>query len=364
MATKMMKIFLWLASVMIATVTIIVLFILPFKPVPEFGIKADTSKNDSNLWNQFTEYITAAMTVPTVAEITDPSMNYVGVYTPGGIQDVQNFDAEVAATTNMVMFFKNWHQHQAFDDTEYMKAYELGKIPVISWEPWNPKGDSKDQPEYSLDSIINGNHDGYIRSWARGIHDMKIPVGIRFAHEMNGYWYPWSVNAVGGSAEKYVAAWKHVHDIFKEEKADNVAWIWSPNVNRYLADIPLAPIYPGDEYVDIVATVGYGTFLGETANDTFGSTVDEIRTFTNKPMIISETGAEEFGDMNKAAWISTLFTFIEERPNMIGFIWFNEKKRGDWRVNSGDAAREAFHNGTVNYLANTKSFKPKQLPPK
>lgn len=349
MAAKMMKVFLWVTSVLLTVMVIFVLFVIPFKGVPIFGSKA-TDATDSSLWDKFTDYIVAAQKTPTGAEIANPNVNYVGVYTQGGLKEVQDFDNTVKANTNMVMFFKNWANHKNFDSTEYVKAYELGKIPVISWEPWDPKGDTKDQPKYSLDSIINGDHDGYITSWARAIHDMKTPVGIRFAHEMNGYWYPWSVHSVGGSPEKYVAAWKHVHDIFTKEEATNVMWIWSPNVNRYLADTPLAPIYPGDEYVDAAGMVGYGTRVGEVATDTFGSTIEEIRTFTQKPLIISETGAEEQDDMSKAVWINSLYSMLEENPSMIGFIWFNEKKRANWRIDTSDSAIEAFHNGAVTYM--------------
>lgn len=364
MAHKSMKVFLWITSVLLTVMVIMVLFVIPFKHNPIFGSKADTSGNDSTLWDKFTSYIVKGNTPPTGAEIANPNINYVGVYTPGGLADVQAFDKAVATNTNMVMFFKNWANFKNFDDTEYVKAYELGKIPVISWEPWDPSGDTKTQPKYTLDTIINGDHDGYIRSWARGIADMKIPVGIRFAHEMNGYWYPWNIHdeGSGNSPAKYAQAWQHVHDIFAEEKATNAMWIWSPNVNRYLADVNLAEVYPGDDYVDVVGMVGYGTRVGETAQDTFGSTIDEIRTFTQKNILISETGAEEQDDMSKAIWIDSLYSMLEQNPSMIGFIWFNEKKRANWRVDTSDSAIEAFHNGAVTYMVPKNPATPTPTP--
>ena len=362
MARNMMKTFIWIVSVLLTVMVVVVLFILPFKHTPVFGSKADTSGNDSTLWDDFTEYITNANKVLTVEEVSHPNVNYVGVYTQGGLNEVAAFDKTVATNTNMVMFFKNWANHKAFDSTEYVKAYEAGKIPVISWEPWDPKGDTKNQPAYALDTIIAGNHDGYIRSWARAIADMKIPVGIRFAHEMNGYWYPWDVHDNGNSPEKYAAAWKHVVDIFRAEKATNAMWIWSPNVNRYLADTSLAGIYPGDDYVDVVGMVGYGTRVGEVATDTFGSTIAEIRGFTQKPLIITETGAEEQDDMSKAVWIDSLYQMLQGDPTMIGFVWFNEKKRANWRVDTSDSAVEAFHNGAITYMTPKVPVVPQPTP--
>ena len=60
----------------------------------------------------------------------------------------------------------------------------------------------------------------YITRFATAIRDQSWPVAIRFAHEMNGNWYPWSESRSGNRPGDYVQAWRHVHDIFTRVGAD------------------------------------------------------------------------------------------------------------------------------------------------
>ena len=123
-------------------------------------------------------------------------------------------------------------------------------MPEITWEPWDyTQGIYGRRPSYNLQSIVDGAHDAYIRSWARGLASYGKPVRLRFAQEMNGNWYPWSVGAYGNSSGEFVAAWRHVHDLVRAAGATNVLWVWSPVA---LAGTITAEQYPGDDYVDIV----------------------------------------------------------------------------------------------------------------
>ena len=51
---------------------------------------------------------------------------------------------------------------------------------------------------------------------------------IRFAHEMNGTWYPWAEGVNGNGPGDYVAAWRHVVGVFRRAKVSNVTWTWAP----------------------------------------------------------------------------------------------------------------------------------------
>jgi beta-mannanase len=44
---------------------------------------------------------------------------------------------------------------------------------------------------------------------------LSKPFYLRFAHEMNGKWQPWSPGVNGNTAARYVIAWRHVHHIFR-----------------------------------------------------------------------------------------------------------------------------------------------------
>src|SRR6188768_3715425 len=68
------------------------------------------------------------------------------------------------------------------------------------------------------------------------------------------------VGGVNGNAPgEYVAAWRHVHDIFTAVGAANASWVWCPyaETRAHLREQPLKPLYPGSSYVDWTCMDGY-----------------------------------------------------------------------------------------------------------
>ena len=60
------------------------------------------------------------------------------------------------------------------------------------------------------------------------------------------------------SPAKFTAAWRHMHDLFEQEGADNVAFVWCPNSWTYDVSPALASLwYPGGDTVDWVCADGY-----------------------------------------------------------------------------------------------------------
>jgi beta-mannanase len=248
------------------------------------------------------------------------------------------------------MYFQGW-AFDEFDSTLAAAVAARGTIPEITWEPWDYRA-GLDQPAYSLASIIGGAHDGYIRRWAEEARGHTGPLLVRFAHEMNDRHYPWSEGVNGNRPGQYVAAWRHVVDIFRAVGATNVKWIWSPNVS-YTGTIPLAQLYPGDAYVDWVAVDGYngGTALpwGGWLSFTqiFGTTLMELASLApRKPIMIGETASTEHGG-SKPTWIRDFFAQLDERPQVQGFVWFNHDKETDWRIQSSSLSTEAFAAGVA-----------------
>jgi mannan endo-1,4-beta-mannosidase len=293
---------------------------------------------------------TSTLDVSSLDSTTKP---FVGVYVPHVTTDLASFAKLTGVKPNLVMFFKNWNEHKVFDAAEYNKVHELGATPIIAWEPWNPNRNPIKQADYRLSRIIAGKFDPMIHDWARGLKSLNYPVMLRFAHEMNGHWYPWAVRSNGNKPYQFVKAWKHVHDIFVAEGAQNVAWVWSPNVNRSLKGIALKGIYPGDSYVDIVGLVGFGTQKGDTFNKVFATTISEIRKFTTRKMLITETAAQEL-NVNKPAWIKDFFRQLSKRSYILGYVWFNQTKRAHWRVDTSKASLSAYRAGVKYYATHWK----------
>ncbi len=289
---------------------------------------------------------------------------FFGVMTDKGPYDFAPVDrfAEAAGRSPQVMLFGADFASAAFDRSLFDRIAERGMMPMLGWEPWDHTVDQAarrtgltdrqvdrlraTQPDYRLARIVRGDFDAYLRSWAEGVRSLGYPVAIRFAHEMNGDWYPWCERANGNRPGDYVRAWRHVHDVFAEAGTTNVTWVWSPNARWDKTTAGLTGLYPGDEYVDWVGVTGYygsGAFTETywSFDQIFGPTIAEIREVTGKPLVVTETGAADAAG-HKARWIRDTFRALPRYPGLIGLIWFEVDKEKDWRIAGSPAAATAF----------------------
>jgi hypothetical protein len=261
---------------------------------------------------------------------------------------IDEFSSLTGATPSIVMWYQDWAHDgiREFDPAKMNAVAERGAMPMVTWEPWDHTG-GPTQSAYALRTITAGEHDAYIRGWARDAALWGKPMYLRFAHEMNGNWYPWSSELNGNTAAEYVASWRRVVDIFRREGATNVRWVWSPNI-AYDGSTPYAELYPGDGYVDWVGLDGYNWGITQpwsswtSLEAVFDSSYNALVALTSKPMMIAETASTEMGG-DKAAWIREgLLTTVPSRfPRVQAVIWFHEDKETDWRVNSSAAALDA-----------------------
>lgn len=157
-------------------------------------------------------------------------------------------------------YYLDWTQ--PFNTGKAQDAYDNGMTPLITWEPW-VAGAGVNQSAYQLINIINGDHDGYIDTWAAAAAAWPYTIFLRFAHEMNGDWYPWAEAVNCNRAGEYSRAWRHVHNRFANVYwnlgiASNVNWVWAPNVNS-TTSTPLQGLYPGSRFVDWVGLDAYNS---------------------------------------------------------------------------------------------------------
>lgn len=252
---------------------------------------------------------------------------------------------------DVVNIFMAWEWERPLPTRTLQRIHEVGALPAITWEPWHP-ADGADQPRYALERIAAGDFDAYIMRWAKAAASFSKPMQIRFGHEMNGTWYPWSVGRNGNSATDYKKAYRHVHGMFIEAGAANVQWVWSiDSASKRPERLNNAvDYYPGDQYVDLVGIDGYnGGPTGATwdsPEELFAGAIDVATSVApDKPVWIYETGSgDRLGD--KAQWIADLFAYLE-RTRVTGLLWFNFDKPGEqnWLIDSSPdvekAAKEA-----------------------
>jgi len=268
---------------------------------------------------------------------------------PTDLSEAVSIADRTGAAIDQVTFYAAWSRGGDFPAADASRIASTGAVPVLTWEPWDPEA-GLSQPAYTLDSIVAGRHDAYVKRWATQVRAWGRPIVIRFAHEMNGSWYPWAEGVNTNGPGDHAAAWRHVVGLFRRAKVDNVTWSWSANV-PYAGSTPLAALYPGDAYVDRVALDGYnwGTTqpwsTWQSFGDVFGPGVSELRSITTRPVHVDETAAPEGAGGDKAAWITDMWAWLDAHPEVRGVTWFSLLKEADWRIDSSDAALAAWGAG-------------------
>lgn len=286
-----------------------------------------------NFWRK-PKPVPVPVPVPTPVPVPVPVAGaLVGVATEA-FSEVKDFEAKIGRKINIYSYYQSFYWDATFNTSLAKQVAASGASPMITWEPWEPNGVAN-QTAYKLSNINAGKFDTIIKNWAIAIKALDFPVYLRFAHEMNGDWYPWG-NTNGNKAGEYISAYKRVRLLFAAAGVTNVFWVWSPNV-----DFSLTPYYPGDDQVDFVAVDGYN-WDTSSPEQVFGSTFDQIKAFTNKPLMIGETGCPEYS--GKAKWIEDFFTMVKNRK-LSAFVWFNYNKEQNWRIDSSIAAQAAFKKG-------------------
>ncbi|HSX32842.1 MAG TPA: glycosyl hydrolase [Candidatus Saccharimonadales bacterium] len=222
-------------------------------------------------------------------------------------------------------------------------AIEAGARDVlIKWEPWKP-GKRIVQPEFSLATITAGQHDSYISSWARAIKNYERTIYLCPLPEMNGFWNQWSVPIGKHTPEDFIAAWRHIHDIFSGEAATNVRWVWAPNAGDMPPEYPMELFYPGKKYVDVLglSVYNWGSVQPWSKWRSFADIVqpyyERLAKLGNQPIWITEMGCAPVGG-DKAAWIRDALQHISKLPRLEAAIWFDMKKETDWRITNPDIA--------------------------
>lgn len=204
--------------------------------------------------------------------------------------------------------------------------HAAGLTPLLTLEPWSYRsvGGQVNQPDYSLAAIAAGRHDAQLIQIADVIAAFGHPVYLRFAHEMNGTWYPWAQGVNGNLAAQYIEAWRHVHAVINSLAARRqIRWVWSPVIGSLTHNtVPLRDLYPGDAWVDDVGVSGYIRAAGpdDTAANTYGPTLDKISAFTSKPALLTEVGAD---GAHRAHWLQSLGQYLRDAPTVIGLVYYN-----------------------------------------
>jgi mannan endo-1,4-beta-mannosidase len=282
---------------------------------------------------------TTATAPPQRAALT-ATQPYVGVFergVPTSFTPVQDFGRVAGVKPRIAVYFSGWHD--PFQARFASMARAHGAVVLVQMLP---KG-------FSMASIAAGRSDAYLRLYAREVRAFGHQVILSFAPEANGPWYPWGYHHT--SPKTYVAAWRHVVNVFRKVGASNVTWMWDVNISGSSKNNtgPIADLWPGRQYVTWTAMDGYYIRPTDTFSSLFGPTLRAIRRITAKPTIIGEVGIGPLSGQARA--IPGLFTGIR-RNHLLGLVYFDEgQNQGlyhqDWRLEGSKPALAAFRKGAA-----------------
>lgn len=257
---------------------------------------------------------------------------------------------------SLTMFYQDWNSQSKFNHMFMNSLVSKDVVPVITWEPWvisQEESNNSRMFDSTFVDILSGKHDDFIRRWAVDIKNFRHPVFLRFAHEMNGNWYPWG-DLEESSADRYIETWRYVHDIFSEAGAENAIWLWTPNnTDNFGSSKTIMDFYPGHDYVDWVGFSGFnwGDINSHSRWKSFSeisSDVYPILEKLNKPIMVVETSSVSKGG-DKADWFKSLLsTEVHQFPNIKGLLFFHDNfGDADFKLDSGMNHIEVIQNYVI-----------------
>lgn len=269
--------------------------------------------------------------------LKDPDRILLGAYdnnTVKTFENIINLEDSLQTTFPLISIYTAWGDkpEQKFPTDQVNAIVELGSIPVITWEPWLTDFDAALHPELparekrdkgGMTDVAKGIYDFYLTSWAQEAKKVQSSIMVRVGHEMNDpYRYPWGPQ--NNKPKEFIAAWRHIHDLFKKLNVENIVWVWSPHPAYNM----FADYFPGEAYVDFVGSgvLNYGTAASWskwwTFKEIFGNYYMQLSAF-KKPILISEFGSLAVGG-DRSQWYATALDSIPTKyPAIKALVFFH-----------------------------------------
>jgi hypothetical protein len=297
-----------------------------------------------------------------IRKLRKPDRILLGAYDgrlPASLDGVLGLEKKLGVQLPLIQIYSAWGDKpdQQFPLITVSAIWDLGSVPVVTWEPWLTDFDSRRHPElplresrdsHGMGAVARGEYDFYVDAWARDAARFAHPLFVRFGHEMNDpYRYPWGPQ--NNTKEEYIAAWRHVVMRFRAAGARNVIWVWSPHVAYKYWEL----YYPGTGTVDWVATgvLNFGPIAQWSDwwsfDEIFGTKYPMLASF-GKPVMVAELGSLAVGG-NRAEWYRSALDRLPSRyPAVKSLLFFETEgdqtvtyQKVDWRVASDSVTLRA-----------------------
>ena len=232
-----------------------------------------------------------------------------------------------------------------------------GRVLNVAWMP------SKTASTVLLTDIPKGKYDVHIDQMLAGMRAYPGPVVVRFGHEMNGNWYPWSVaypttKPFKGcfAASEYIAAFRYIAQRARSQASSNVRFAFTINESDAgTIKTPAKAYYPGDDVVDVLAFDAYNGYSTswKDPNKTWLRGYTTVTACTTKqcPVEIHETGcAEPYAGQRDPVTgkLASKAVWAHQMAAQTGFdrlstvLYFASKGGRDWRFETTPIALAGF----------------------
>ena len=252
-------------------------------------------------------------TGPLPVHLPPASASYLGVYAkglPDSYGPVTAFANATGAKPDIVMYYSGWYV--PFPTGFAKTVANHGAVPLVQMDP----------DGINIAHIASGRYDGYLSSYAEAVRAYQPPGHRELRARDERQLVLWGYRHTSPAA--FVAAWRHIVNLFRALGAQNVTWLWTVNIindsRSGKVDRNLNQWWPGSSYVTWVGIDGYYLEPNWQFAPLFGPTIGAVRALTSDPILIAETGAVPAA--GQPAKINDLFAGIRSY-GLLGFVWFN-----------------------------------------
>jgi hypothetical protein len=245
---------------------------------------------------------------------------------------------------------------------------------MVWWEPIDPGNPLNGKYSRHKSTYVLHKNDDYIEEWAReaklfGRQDPGNPnddtkIVLRFAHEANGTWFPWTVGVKDNTAKTFKKYWRYVYNKFKAEGAlPYVDFLWSVTNKSCNGCNPYAKIFPGNSFIDYAGITAFNwgkQRQWKSMRAILVKPMSQLSKVTHKPVIVAELASNYLPKKkSKATWIKNGYVKAYRGWGRIKAIMYlnsdqpkHEHNHPDWRLSKpGNGSAQAA------YAAISKKYK-------
>ncbi|MFJ8541076.1 glycoside hydrolase family 26 protein [Streptomyces sp. NPDC093586] len=290
-----------------------------------------------------------------------------GAYVPyaenGSLKDaVLGFEKRIGRRLDLVYNYHDMSGTELDGQLLTPDEQELGRdrLLMLAWEStvWTePHHENWTETQLGWKNIASGRYDEEILDpQIRRIKAYGKRVFLSFDQETDA-----RIKEGAGTPEEFVAAYRHLHDRFRELGADNVVWVWT--VSGYLGSArQMKALYPGDAYVDWIAMDQYNYYQCHDTTDWKDFLRSQQPSYEwlranvtdEKPVMLAEfaTAPDADNPVRQRDWYTQIPAAVKKLPEVKALVHWNrptsDEAACDLTVDDGpglEGYREAGKNG-------------------